>query len=115
MARQARMVIPGVPHHVTQRGNRRERIFFEAGDEQIYLDMMAVPLKRQAVGMRGQEHYSPLFHATANSASRWTYPAVFSRARTLDGPAIAMVRRKRREYYSCLLIPALQRLGLAYG
>ncbi len=29
MARLARMIIPGVPHHVTQRGNRRERIFFE--------------------------------------------------------------------------------------
>lgn len=49
MARLARMVIPGVPHHVTQRGNRRERIFFEAGDEQIYLDLMTAQLKRHAV------------------------------------------------------------------
>ncbi len=49
MARLARMVIPGVPHHVTQRGNRRERIFFEAGDEQIYLDLLAAQLKRHAV------------------------------------------------------------------
>ena len=29
MARLARMVIAGIPHHVTQRGNRREPIFFE--------------------------------------------------------------------------------------
>ncbi|ESQ91930.1 hypothetical protein ABAC460_03265 [Asticcacaulis sp. AC460] len=43
------MVIPGVPHHVTQRGNRRERIFFEAGDEQIYLDLMSAQLRRHAV------------------------------------------------------------------
>lgn len=49
MARLARMVIPGVPHHMTQRGNRRERIFFEAGDEQIYLDLMTAQLKRHAV------------------------------------------------------------------
>jgi hypothetical protein len=28
MTRLARMVIPGLPHHVTQRGNRREAIFF---------------------------------------------------------------------------------------
>ena len=49
MARLGRMVIPGVPHHVTQRGNRRERIFFEAGDEQIYLDLMSAQLKRHAV------------------------------------------------------------------
>ena len=32
MARLARVVAPGVPHHVTQRGNRRQRTFFcEAG------------------------------------------------------------------------------------
>ena len=28
MARMARLVIPGLPHHITQRGNRRERVFF---------------------------------------------------------------------------------------
>ncbi|HJP20197.1 MAG TPA: transposase, partial [Alphaproteobacteria bacterium] len=28
MARQARIVVPGWPHHVTQRGNRRQRVFF---------------------------------------------------------------------------------------
>jgi hypothetical protein len=31
MARIARFVVPGLPHHVTQRGNRRERVFF--GDD----------------------------------------------------------------------------------
>jgi putative transposase len=29
MAGLPRIVIPGIPRHVTQRGNRRERIFFE--------------------------------------------------------------------------------------
>ena len=28
MARMARVVIPGVPHHVTQRGVRRNDVFF---------------------------------------------------------------------------------------
>ena len=31
MSRLPRIVVPVAPHHVTQRGNRRERIFF--GDE----------------------------------------------------------------------------------
>jgi len=35
------MIIPGVPHHVTQRGNRREPIFFETGDQAVDLDLMA--------------------------------------------------------------------------
>lgn len=41
MARLLRVVIPGVPHHVTQRGNRRERTFFEDGDYALYLDLLA--------------------------------------------------------------------------
>ncbi|MDI7774322.1 transposase [Asticcacaulis sp. EMRT-3] len=49
MARLGRMIIPEVAHHVTQRGNRRERIFLEPGDEQIYLDLMATQLKRYNV------------------------------------------------------------------
>ena len=41
MARLARIVIPGIPHHVTQRGNRREQTFFEDGDYELYLDLLA--------------------------------------------------------------------------
>ncbi|MET0272117.1 MAG: transposase [Phenylobacterium sp.] len=41
MARLARIVAPGCPHHVTARGNRREPIFFEDGDQALYLDMLA--------------------------------------------------------------------------
>ena len=33
--------MPGVAHHVTQRGNRREPVFFEDGDQLRYLGMVA--------------------------------------------------------------------------
>jgi putative transposase len=49
MARLKRMIIPGVAHHVTQLGNLREPIFFEPGDEQVYLDLMATQLERYHV------------------------------------------------------------------
>jgi len=41
MARLARLVIPGMPHHVTQRGNRRQQTFFNDGDYAAYLELMA--------------------------------------------------------------------------
>jgi putative transposase len=41
MARLPRIVLPGIPHHVTQRGNRRERVFFENGDYELYLDLLS--------------------------------------------------------------------------
>ena len=41
MARIARVVAPGVPHHITQRGNRRQRTFFSEGDYRAYISLMA--------------------------------------------------------------------------
>jgi len=40
MPRIARVVIPGFPHHVTQRGNNRQRVFFEDGDRELYLALL---------------------------------------------------------------------------
>jgi putative transposase len=41
MARIARAVAPGIPHHITQRGNRRQQTFFNDGDYQSYLELMS--------------------------------------------------------------------------
>lgn len=41
MARIARIVVPGLPHHVTQRGNRKQPIFLRDGDERAYLRMLS--------------------------------------------------------------------------
>jgi len=41
MPRKARLTAPGLPHHVTQRGNRRCQVFFDDGDYQQYLVWMA--------------------------------------------------------------------------
>jgi putative transposase len=49
MARLARIVAPGCPHHVTARGNRREPIFFEDGDQDIYCDLLAEQMRKARV------------------------------------------------------------------
>ena len=41
MPRLPRIVIPGLPHHITQRGNRRQNTFFSNADYRIYLRTMA--------------------------------------------------------------------------
>jgi putative transposase len=51
MARLARIVVPGLPHHVTARGNRREPIFFEDGDQEIYLDLLAEQMRKARVSV----------------------------------------------------------------
>lgn len=46
MARLARIVVPGVAHHVMQRGNRGQPVFFGEGDAQLYVDLIAAALQR---------------------------------------------------------------------
>ena len=41
MARIPRVVVPGLPHHVTQRGNRRQQTFFSDEDYAEYRRLMA--------------------------------------------------------------------------
>jgi putative transposase len=40
MARLARVVVPNCPHHVIQRGNRRQQTFFCDDDYRAYLDLL---------------------------------------------------------------------------
>ncbi|MFT4561855.1 MAG: putative transposase [Gammaproteobacteria bacterium] len=46
MARMARVVIPGLPHHVTQRGNRRQQTFFCDKDYSDYIRLMATACRQ---------------------------------------------------------------------
>ncbi len=41
MARIARVIAPGIPHHITQRGNRRQQTFFSPEDYSAYIELMA--------------------------------------------------------------------------
>jgi len=41
MARLARIVVPGYPHHITQRGNRRLRTFFGDDDCEAYIALVS--------------------------------------------------------------------------
>ncbi len=49
MARIARFAVSGLPHHVTQRGNRRERVFFCDDDYELYRDLLASQCRSQGV------------------------------------------------------------------
>jgi len=49
MGRLVRLVVPEVPHHVTQRGNRRQATFFQDSDYRLYLTLLAEECARCAV------------------------------------------------------------------
>ena len=51
MARISRLVVPGVAHHVTQRGNRRQTTFFRAFDYDLYRDLLGEQCKKAGVSI----------------------------------------------------------------
>jgi REP element-mobilizing transposase RayT len=53
MARQACVVIPGLRHHITQRGNNREDVFFVDGDRVAYLRLLREQCEKHGVRVLG--------------------------------------------------------------
>ena len=51
MARLARIVAPGIAHHITQRGNRRMQIFFTDDDYQTYLTRLQADAARRGLAV----------------------------------------------------------------
>jgi putative transposase len=49
MARLARVILPGYPHHITQRGNRRQDVFFQESDYVYYIELLKEWCQQQSV------------------------------------------------------------------
>lgn len=53
MPRTARIVVPGVAHHVTQRGNNRQDVFFTDDDRRFYLKTLREQTSRFGMTVTG--------------------------------------------------------------
>ena len=51
MPRMARIVVPNYPHHITQRGNRRQRTFFSDDDYLTYLRLLKNAVTKAGVSV----------------------------------------------------------------
>ena len=49
MSRIARLVVPGLPHHITQRGNGRRQVFYNDADYLTFRDLLAASCKEANV------------------------------------------------------------------
>lgn len=53
MPRFARVVIPGCSHHITQRGNNRQAVFFVDDDYRVYLRLLAEQAQKHGLVIDG--------------------------------------------------------------
>ncbi|HYA16809.1 MAG TPA: transposase [Bryobacteraceae bacterium] len=89
MGRIARVVIPGIPHHITQRGNHRENVFFTDADRSLYLSILAAHARQYGARILGfclmsnhvhlvavpeaEDSLAKAFGRTHNDYARWLH------------------------------------------
>jgi putative transposase len=79
MARLARIVIPGCPHHVTQRGNNRQAVFFSDSDRDFYLERMCKFFKIYGVQTEGYTLLTNHTHNAAIPEKKWSLAKGFGK------------------------------------
>jgi len=108
MARIARIVVPDVPHHVTQRGNNRQEVFFVDADRHAYLQILAEECSTENVVLLGYCLMSNHIHLIATPAkvaslaravgrTHWRYTQYVNRLHGRSG------HLWQNRFYSCPL------------
>ena len=106
MARQARVVILGLPHHITHWGNNRQDVFFVDGDRVAYLGLLREQCEKQGVRVLGYCLMPNHIHLVATPARedsepvRKSSPTVAPTSSSAGIPAKTRrgCRRGRRRY-----------------
>jgi len=108
MPRVARIVIPGCPHHVTQRGNNRQEVFFVDDDRRAYLEILREQSERFGLAVSGYCLMTNHVHLIATPAgpeslaravgrTHWLYTQYVNRLHGRSG------HLWQNRFYSCAL------------
>lgn len=74
MARLPRLTLPGHPHHIIQRGNNSQEIFFSCGDRQFLLDLLRENAEKFGVAIHAYVLMPNHFHVLATPTSADALP-----------------------------------------
>ena len=110
MTRVARIVVPDCPHHITQRGNNRQDVFFVPDDYEAYLEILKKQSERYGVDvhayclMTNHVHLVATPHAADSLAkavgrTHWLYSQAINRLHGRSG------HLWQGRFYSCALDP----------
>jgi putative transposase len=79
MPRPPRLIVPGLPHHVTQRGNYRQEVFFRDEDRQSYLQMLKEYSREYGIAIQAFCLMSNHVHLVATPQDRDGLPRLLQR------------------------------------
>ncbi len=108
MPRVARIVVPGLPHHVTQRGNNRQPVFFVDDDRRMFLRLLKE--RSEAAGVRVLAYclMTNHVHLVAIPSTEASLAAAIGRTDFLYTQYINRMHRRsghlwQNRFYSCAL------------
>ena len=110
MPRTARVVVPGMSYHVTQRGNNRQDVFFVDDDRRVYLELLKEQSSKYGLEVQGWCLMSNHIHiiaqprdedslAKAVGRTHWLYTQYVNRLHGRSG------HLWQNRFYSCMLSP----------
>ena len=108
MARKPRAVVVGLPHHVTQRGNNQENVFFQARDRDVYLDALFTHAHHYHLDIWGYCLMTNHVHAIVVPQNEVSLARVFGRTHSDYSRYVHTVYRGcghlwQARFYSCIL------------
>jgi putative transposase len=119
MPRKARIVVPGVPHHVTQRGTDHQTVFHAQRDRQVYLDLLAE--QSRLAGVRVLAYCLMLNHIHLIAVPKLEFPLALCLQRVHGRYAQYLNARRQRSghlwqsrFFSCALDDAHLWTALRY-
>jgi putative transposase len=83
MPRDRRIVLPGVPHHITQRGVRQSNIFVDTADRVLYSELLLEACERYRMFIHSFTWMTNHVHVIAVPECEDTLEKVFRRAHAL--------------------------------
>ena len=119
MPRKPRVVVVGEPHHITQRGNNRQRVFFYDQDRQAYLDRLFEYAEEYHLRVWAYCLMPNHVHVVAVPEREQSLAKVFGRLHADYARAINFRRQGcghlwQERFYSCAMEPRHAFMAIAY-
>jgi len=108
MARIGRVVIPGVAHHVTQRGNNAQDVFFVDDDRRAYLDILERQCDKYGLEVLGYCLMTNHLHVVAKPLREESLTKAIGRTHFFYTQYVNRLHRRtghlwHNRFYSCAL------------
>jgi len=120
MPRVARIVVPEVTHHITQRGNNQQDIFFVDDDRKVYLELLKKQSDKFALEVLGYCLMTNHVHIIATPANEHSLAKAIGRTHLLYTQYINRMHRRsghlwQNRFFSCPLGPDYFWMALRYA